>query len=56
MPDETSEKEAAFTVLGSIALHGLRLSETTLGSKIVVIGLGIVGQLVCRLAEAQGSK
>ena len=32
----------------------LRLSETTLGSKIVVIGLGIVGQLVCRLAEAQG--
>jgi predicted dehydrogenase len=56
IPDNTSEKEAAFTVLGSIALHGLRLSETTLGSKIVVIGLGIVGQLVCRLAEAQGSK
>ena len=56
IPENTSEKEAAFTVLGSIALHGLRLSETTLGSKIVVIGLGIVGQLVCRLAEAQGSK
>jgi predicted dehydrogenase len=54
IPDDTSEKEAAFTVLGSIALHGLRLSDTTLGSKIVVIGLGIVGQLVCRLAEAQG--
>ena len=48
-------KEAAFTVLGSIALHSLRLSETSLGSKVVVIGLGIVGQLVYRLAEAQGS-
>ena len=45
IPENTSEKEAAFTVLGSIALHGLRLSETTLGSTIVVIGLGIVGTI-----------
>ena len=37
-------------------MHGLRLSETTLGSKVVVIGLGVIGQLVCRLAEAQGSE
>ena len=54
--NNTDIKEAAFTVLGSIALHGLRLSETTLGSKVVVIGLGVIGQLVCRLAEAQGSE
>ena len=56
IPENTDIKEAAFTVLGSIALHGLRLSETNLGSKVVVIGLGIVGQLVCKLAEAQGSE
>jgi predicted dehydrogenase len=56
IPDNTDIKESAFTVLGSIALHGLRLSETSLGSRVVVIGLGIVGQLVCRLAEAQGSE
>ena len=56
IPDNADIKESAFTVLGSIALHGLRLSETSLGSKVVVIGLGIVGQLVCRLAEAQGSE
>jgi len=56
IPSETNEKEAAYTVLGSIALHGLRLSETSLGSKVVVVGLGIVGQLVCRLGEAQGSE
>ena len=54
--ENTDIKEAAFTVLGSIALHGLRLSETTLGSKVVVIGLGVIGQLVCKLAEAQGSE
>ena len=56
IPSATSDKEAAYTVLGSIALHGLRLSETSLGSRIVVVGLGIVGQLVCRLGEAQGSE
>ena len=56
IPSETNEKEAAYTVLRSIALHGLRLSETSLGSKVVVVGLGIVGQLVCRLGEAQGSE
>ena len=56
IPEETSPKDAAYTVIGSIALHGLRLSETSLGSRIVVVGLGIVGQLVCRLAEAQGSE
>ncbi len=54
--EDTNPKDAAYTVLGSIALHGLRLSETSLGSRIVVVGLGIVGQLVCRLAEAQGSE
>ena len=56
IPKNTDIKESAFTVLGSIALHGLRLSDTNLGSKVVVIGLGIVGQLVCKLAEAQGSE
>ena len=56
IPSATNDKEAAYTVLGSIALHGLRLSETSLGSRIVVVGLGIVGQLVCRLGEAQGSE
>ena len=56
IPEETNPKDAAYTVIGSIALHGLRLSETSLGSRIVVVGLGIVGQLVCRLAEAQGSE
>ena len=54
--ENTDIKEAAFTVLGSIALHGIRLSDTTLGSKVVVIGLGVIGQLVCKLAEVQGSE
>ena len=56
IPDDTNIKDAAFTVLGSIALHSLRLSNTSLGSNVVVIGLGVIGHLVYRLAEAQGSE
>ena len=41
--------------MGSIALHGMRLSETGIGNSVVVIGLGVIGQLAVKIAEAQGS-
>jgi predicted dehydrogenase/threonine dehydrogenase-like Zn-dependent dehydrogenase len=54
VPDSVSDDEAAFATVGSIALHGLRLAEIGPGSRVVVIGLGLVGQLTCRLAQAFG--
>lgn len=54
VPDGVSVEQAAFTTLASIALHGLRLAEVGPGSKVVVVGLGLVGQLACRLAQAAG--
>jgi len=54
VPDGVPAKDAAFTTVASIALHGLRLAETGPGSKVVVIGLGLVGQLAARLAMASG--
>ena len=35
-------KDAAFTTVASIALHGLRQAETGTGAKVVVIGLGLL--------------
>ena len=55
LPDAVTYKEGAFTVMGSIALHGMRLSETGIGNSVVVIGLGVIGQLAVKIAEAQGS-
>ena len=48
--------DAAFATVASIALHGLRLAEVGPGSKVVVVGLGLVlvGQLAARLAMASG--
>jgi predicted dehydrogenase/threonine dehydrogenase-like Zn-dependent dehydrogenase len=54
VPDGVPAKDAAFTTVASIALHGLRLAEVGPGSKVVVIGLGLVGQLAARLAMAAG--
>ena len=54
VPDGVPTRDAAFATVASIALHGLRLAETGVGSKVVVIGLGLVGQLAARLAMAAG--
>ena len=54
VPDGVPAEDAAFTTIASIALHALRLTEVGPGSKIVIIGLGLVGQLAARLAMASG--
>ncbi|OAA19004.1 hypothetical protein UG55_10952 [Frankia sp. EI5c] len=54
VPDEVAPGDAAFATIASIALHGLRLAEVGPGSKVVVVGLGLLGQLAARLAIASG--
>jgi len=54
VPDGVSAEDAAFTTVAAIALHGLRLGEAGPGAKVVIIGLGLVGQLAARLAMASG--
>ncbi|KJE25633.1 putative dehydrogenase [Frankia torreyi] len=54
VPDGVEPAAAAFATIGSIALHGLRLAEVGPGAKVVVVGLGLVGQLAARLALASG--
>ena len=56
IPSNVSNEEAAFTILGSIALQGIRLVKPTLGETIVVTGLGLVGQLTVQLLKANGCR
>jgi predicted dehydrogenase/threonine dehydrogenase-like Zn-dependent dehydrogenase len=56
VPDSVSNEEAAFTVLGAVALQGVRLVNPTLGEKFVVIGLGLVGLLTVQLLRANGCR
>ncbi len=54
IPDNVSYEEAAFTVIGSIGLQGIRLSNPTLGETYIVIGLGLIGLLTAQLLLANG--
>jgi polar amino acid transport system substrate-binding protein len=54
VPDNVSLDDAAFTTMGAIALQGLRLAEPTLGEYVVVIGLGLIGQIVLQCLKATG--
>lgn len=56
IPDGVSDEQAAFTVVGAIALQGIRLVQPTLGEAIVVIGLGLIGQIVVQLLRANGCR
>jgi len=56
LPDAVSFDSGAFGTLGAIALQGVRLAEPTLGESVVVIGLGLLGQLVVQLLKANGCR
>ena len=56
VPDFVTDEAAAFTVLGSIALQGIRLVQPTLGESVVVTGLGLIGLLTVQLLRAQGCR
>lgn len=56
IPDNVSDEEAAFTVIGSIALQGIRLVNPTFGETVVVIGLGLIGLITAELLLANGCK
>jgi len=54
IPDNVSDDEASFTVIGSIALQGIRNLNPQLGENIVVVGLGLIGLVAAQLLKANG--
>ena len=54
IPKNVSFADASTVALGAIALQGVRRVEPTLGEFIVVVGLGILGQLTVQLLKANG--
>ncbi len=56
VPEGVADEEAAFTVLGAVALQAIRLAQPTLGESVAVIGLGLVGLLAVQLLQAHGCR
>ncbi|HEV2763949.1 MAG TPA: zinc-binding alcohol dehydrogenase, partial [Pyrinomonadaceae bacterium] len=56
LPEGADFEAGAFGTLGAIALQGVRLAEPTLGESVVVVGLGLLGQLTVQLLKANGCR
>lgn len=54
LPPGVDPASAAFGALASVALNGLRLADAGPGSRVAVVGLGLLGRLTARLAKAAG--
>jgi predicted dehydrogenase/threonine dehydrogenase-like Zn-dependent dehydrogenase len=54
IPDNVTDEEATFTVIGSIGLQGIRLVNPTFGETVVVVGLGLIGLITAQLLKANG--
>ena len=56
VPDAVSDEAATFTVVGAVALQGVRLAQPTLGECFVVTGLGLIGLLAVQILTANGCR
>jgi len=56
IPDEVDDEDASFVTLGAIALQGVRVAHPTLGERVVVTGLGLIGLLTVQILKANGCR
>ncbi len=54
IPEGVTFRQAAFTTVGTSALQGVRRAEVTLGETVVVVGLGLIGQITVQILDAAG--
>lgn len=54
VPPNVSIRLASFTTLGSIAMQAVRQANVQLGDRVLVVGLGLIGQLVASLLSNSG--
>jgi predicted dehydrogenase/threonine dehydrogenase-like Zn-dependent dehydrogenase len=56
IPDGVTFEQAAYTSVAAIGLEGVRLTKVSLGERVLVIGLGLIGQICVCLLKAQGCR
>ncbi|MGH0034426.1 MAG: Gfo/Idh/MocA family oxidoreductase [Myxococcota bacterium] len=56
IPDGLSMDDACSATVGAIALQSVRQVEPTLGERVAVLGLGLIGQICVQLLRANGCR
>lgn len=56
VPAGVDARAACAATIGAIALQGLRRCKPELGQRVLIVGLGLLGQLTVQLAKAAGAR
>jgi len=56
IPENVNMPEAAFTTIGTIAMQGIRRADRSFGETIVIVGLGLLGNLGAQISDSEGYK
>ncbi len=56
IPQEVDFMQASFVTVGSIAMQGVRQANLSIGETVVVMGMGLVGQIISQICLASGCK
>src|ERR1035437_5358945 len=56
VPEGVELKEASFTTIASIAMQGFRQTQSQIGENVAVIGLGLLGQILIQIIQANGCR
>ncbi len=56
VPQGVSTEAASYATVGTIALQGVRLADLRVGEAVVVLGLGLIGQLTVQILKASGCR
>ena len=54
VPDGISDEEATFGTLSATVMNSVRLANIKLGESVIVVGVGILGQLACQFSRLCG--
>jgi len=54
IPRSISDEEATFGILAQTVLNGIRLGQISLGECVVIVGLGLLGQMACQFSKLSG--
>ncbi len=56
VPQGVADEDAAYVTLGAVAMHGVRQADQQFGATVMIVGLGLVGQITLQLCRAAGFK
>ena len=56
IPATVPSKDAAFTTVAAVAMNALREADVEVGGVVAILGLGLIGQIASRVAQAAGCR